>query len=259
MIPRIVHFCFFRDEGPARDLALHEYMAIRSALEHIRPDQIFFHNNVEPSGRYWECLRSRVTRLPCTPPEEIFGRRLHHFAHKADVVRLKALREHGGIYLDMDTICRRSFDPLLGAPCVLGLQQDPHGRPGLCNAVILAEPGASFLEEWFETYRTFRAVGRDENWDEHSVRIPWRLARIKSDGTTERTDLRVEPPSSFFEPVYSPIMLKQLFEQVMPFPNAYCHHLWESFSGQRYLSRLTERLIRDVDTSYNLIARPLLP
>lgn len=35
---------------------------------------------------------------------EIFGNPVEHFAHKADVIRLEALRDYGGAYLDTDVL-----------------------------------------------------------------------------------------------------------------------------------------------------------
>ena len=44
-----------------------------------------------------------------SPPEEIFNNKLNHFAHKADIVRLQKLIEHGGIYLDIDVWTNKSL------------------------------------------------------------------------------------------------------------------------------------------------------
>lgn len=47
-------------------------------------------------------LKPHLTLLRTPAPDEIYGRKLDHFAHKADVVRLQALQYTGGIYLDID-------------------------------------------------------------------------------------------------------------------------------------------------------------
>lgn len=172
---------------------------------------------------------------------------------------MRALNETGGIYLDIDTVCRRSFDDLLNHPCVLGIQNHIDGSTGLCNAVILSEPRHPFLDEWLNTYKSFRSQGRDEFYDEHAVRVPWKLARMTPDGKTGRKDLHIEPPESFFLPGWWSSELERLFERVEDFPNAYCHHLAESLSYKPYLETLTEQYIRDIDTTYNLAARPFLP
>jgi hypothetical protein len=51
--------------------------------------------------------------------------------------------------------------------------------------------------------------------------------------------------------------LRSMFEEVKEFPEAYLHHLWESFSWA-YLSKLTVEKIRTENTTYNLIARKFL-
>jgi hypothetical protein len=49
-----------------------------------------------------------------------------------------------------------------------------------------------------------------------------------------------------------------MFEEVHAFPEAYLHHLWESFAWDKYMSKLTPDYIRNTDTTYNLIARKYL-
>ena len=41
---------------------------------------------------------------------EIFNNKLTRYAHKADIIRLQKLLEHGGIYLDIDVLTNKSFD-----------------------------------------------------------------------------------------------------------------------------------------------------
>ena len=99
--------------------------------------------------------------------------------------------KYGGIYLDMDVLCLRSFQPLRAFELVLGRQ----GREGLCNAVILSIPG-SFFKSWYESYRSFRSSGFRDHWAEHSVEIPNQLAEKYPSW------LHIEGPSSFFWPMY---------------------------------------------------------
>lgn len=39
--------------------------------------------------------------------KSIYGNEVVHFAHKADVLRLEALRDYGGVYLDTDVLVVR--------------------------------------------------------------------------------------------------------------------------------------------------------
>ncbi|KZO94517.1 glycosyltransferase family 32 protein [Calocera viscosa TUFC12733] len=91
-----------------------------------------------------------------TPPQEVYGHRLSHFAHKADVLRLQLLIAFGGIYVDIDTYVLRSFDRagLMTQNVALGMEASPDSRRttlepgGLCNAIIVARREAPFLKRW---------------------------------------------------------------------------------------------------------------
>jgi Glycosyltransferase sugar-binding region containing DXD motif len=254
MIPKIVHFIYFSSP----EFPLYGYLAVKSAKKFLKPEKILFyraHNAPQLAGEWWERARDVIDVITVEPPSNVFGHPLLHVAHQADVFRLQILAEMGGIYLDLDTICRRSFDCLLGHDCVMGHQTKDEAY-GLCNAVILARPGSAFLRMWLAEYKSFRSTGLDKYWDEHSVRIPFRLAKeIKRDNPQS---LRIEPQASFFDPGFSLTELRRLFEQTEDFPHAYCHHLWSGFSNDRYLKRLSPPVIRAVDTSYNMLSRTLL-
>ena len=260
MIPNIVHFIFFNEPPSRRPFALYHFLAVESALQKLQPSSLRFYTKNAPYGPLWERLDGRIEVVIVQPPTQIFGRPLRHYAHQTDVMRLDTLIEYGGIYLDLDTMVRRSFMPLLRHQAVMGLQKYPDGKYGLCNAIMLSEAKHPFLIEWRNSFRTFRSSGVDEFWDEHAVQIPLQLAGIEASGDCRRrrSDIEILPPESFFEPSFWPYDLKRLFERVEPFENSFAHHLWEQLSAERYLDRLTPDIIRSVDTTYNLLARPLL-
>jgi hypothetical protein len=116
----------------------------------------------------------------------------------------------------------------------------------------LAEKGSKFADLWLNTYSSFRSKGRDKYWNEHSGLIPMKLATIHPDTVT------LLGPYAFHYPLYNKPGLQSMFEQVTDFPDAYLHHLWESFSWNTYLSRLTVKDIFEKDTTYNCIARKYL-
>jgi len=123
-----------------------------------------------------ERSKSLVTYVKQNPSEEIFGNKLYHVAHKADVLRLKILIEHGGIYLDLDTICKKPFTAFLNHKFVIG-KQGRWRKMGLCNAVMMSEKSSEFAKIWLDAYKTFRSKGKDEYWGEHSVKVPLDLAK----------------------------------------------------------------------------------
>src|SRR5690242_9005111 len=185
MIPKILHYCFgMADNAEGKAWSLVHHACLRSAVERIRPAQVNLYCEHEPSGPWWELSKPMIEVRRITAPREIFGNPIMHFAHRADIVRLERLLHEGGIYLDADVFVHRDFDDLLGHQAILGRQLVDGGKPGLCNAVILAERGASFLERWHGEYRWFRSKGRDEFWDEHSVQVPLKLAEQFPDELT---------------------------------------------------------------------------
>jgi hypothetical protein len=123
---------------------------------------------------------------------------------------------------------------------------------GLCNAVLLSEKNSEFVNLWLNEYKTFRSKGRDKYWNEHSVLVPERLAATHSEKISQLS------PYAFHYPLYDEAGLRSMFEEITEFPGAYLHHLWESFSWDKYLSKLTADEIMNHNTTYNLIARKFL-
>ena len=95
MIPRIIHYCWFGHDAMP-ELALrcieswHKFM----------PDYEY---------RLWNEDTFDINSSPYTQEAYIAGR----FAFVSDVVRLVALYEYGGIYMDVDFEVYKPFDDLL--------------------------------------------------------------------------------------------------------------------------------------------------
>jgi hypothetical protein len=253
-IPRILHYCFgFRQDFGGKPFRLSHYVCIRSAIEKLKPDQVNLYYEFEPSGPWWDLIKGDINPVPITAPREIFGRPLAHPAHRSDITRLEMLIEHGGIYLDADVFVHRSMDALLGHSTVIGREgAEEDGK--LCNAVLLAEPGAPFLRRWYEEYRDFRGTGPGLHWNEHSVVRPARLAAEHPDEVT------IESSKAFFWPLFWKSDLRLIFESDEPIvtEETYATHLWENKAWHRYLSVLTPGDVRRRDGNFHLWARPYL-
>lgn len=250
-IPKILHYTF----GMAKNFggkpwSLVHYVCLKSAIERIKPEHTHFYYEFEPSGPWWDLSRELVTPVKIEAPRSIFGRQLTHVAHRADVVRLQTLIEHGGIYLDADVLVQRSFDDLLDHQTVLGQE----GDDGLANAVILAEPQSSFLSRWLEEYRSFQGgQPGTEFWNWHSVYVPKKIARAHP------SEITILSPKAFFWPLWTEEHLNWIFASNRPIPleQAYANHLWENFAW-KYLEDLTPRRVRSLDTNFHVWARPLI-
>jgi len=174
----------------------------------------------EPRSPYFARLADMVKFHKVKPPEEVFGNPVPHYAHKADVLRLQILLEEGGIYLDLDTVTVRPFEPLLNHAVVMSLVKNDGNLFGLGNSVIMASPGSSFLKRWYESYRTFRSRGHDEFYDEHGAGYSYRLAR------EHPAEITLLDETAFLTPDMTPRGIASLFLSDADYPSAFCHHLW---------------------------------
>ena len=230
MVPNIIHFVFgLSEDFGGKPFSFVHYMAIKSAIKVNNPSEVILHYEYEPKGLYWDMIKSEISLNQIVAPTEIHGNLLNHVAHKSDIIRLQTLYKIGGIYLDMDTICVKPIHKLRKYNFVMGTEADPpveytlmqkikkvvkHQtlRPfrenvkGLCNAVILSEPGAEFIRVWLDSYSTFRSAGTDQFWSEHSVSIPYKLSKDFP------SLVKVLNPFAFHYPIYDDMGLKLLFE-----------------------------------------------
>lgn len=60
------------------------------------------HYDILPTGAWWEALKPHVMTNQVVAPNMVWDAEIDLPAHKSDVVRLYALKEMGGVYLDFD-------------------------------------------------------------------------------------------------------------------------------------------------------------
>lgn len=281
MIPNYVHFVY--STSPVlggKQFSITHYLAVMSAYAVNKPEKIYFHYQYEPQGEWWEKVKPLLTLNKVEMPRHVFGNRIQHIAHQADVVRLRMLHKFGGVYMDLDTFCIKPYHHLLDNEMVMGKQfkrpvfynagakalyktkrlllypfvkLPAPGIKGLANTIVFSQPESRFLSLWMDSYKTFRGQGLEElYWDEHSVRMPYAIAQKNPDLIT------VLAPETFYYPFYDARGLQLLFEKVHSFPNALIFHLWESVSWKKYCQHLTPEIIKTKDTTYNLLARKYL-
>jgi Glycosyltransferase sugar-binding region containing DXD motif len=253
-IPKIIHYCFGLDANfGGKPWSLVHHACVVSAMKRIRPDKIYFYYEYEPKGAWWDLTKSLVAAVKVSAPRSIFGNELVHPAHRADVLRLQVLIETGGIYLDADVIVQQSFDSLLQHTVVLGTEGVGPDR-GLANAVILAEPNASFLRRWYAEYNWFRSTGADNFWSEHSVKVPMRLAAAFP------AEVTILPYDAFYWPLYTEDGIRAIFSGTNDgdLRGIYANHLWESRAWVKYLEQLTPGDIRRKRSAFSEWIRPLI-
>ncbi len=270
-IPNVFHFVFgLKKQSEPFHLAF--YLCIESCYAVNRPERIYFYYHHEPWGRYWDLARRRVTpvRVPLDSQLSRFQYAdpdiaRYRYAHLSDFVRLERLLERGGVYADIDTIFVNPFPPRLwDQPFVLGREPDvtpaPGGapRPSLCNALIMAEPGAEFGQLWLSQMRE----AFDGSWSSHSTLLPEQLRQQHPEL------IHVEPQRTFYKHAWTPEGIATLLEGLdTDFTGVVSMHLWSHLWWSRrrrdfssfHAGRINERAIARIDTTYNVVARRYLP
>lgn len=208
LVPNITHVAWYG--MVRRRFRFHHYISLRSILTELRPHVLLFWFDSLPDGEWFSAIlhfardstpSTRIFFVHRRGPEQIYERRVVAPEHQSDVVRLEALLQFGGIYLDLDVVVLRSFAPLRRYEAVLGSEDDegeqsthshsqvqplpdapvaPETRTGhigaLCNAIMLAAPRAHFFRLWHLEYSRFDA----REWSWHSVHLPAVLVSVLS-------------------------------------------------------------------------------
>ena len=94
------------------------------------------------------------------------------WAFASDWIRLHALAEFGGFYLDTDMEMRKPFDGFLGERFVISWER-MNGRTNLNCGVIGSEPGGEVVKGMLEVYDGLRFVREDGELDQtpNTVRL----------------------------------------------------------------------------------------
>lgn len=271
-IPRHFHFIFGL-KPQTEPFHVVYYLCLKSCLSVNRPERITLYYHHEPYGEWWDLIRpdlalERVELVPQvsvakhTDPHVVHNRHAHH----ADFIRLDKLRDHGGVYADLDTLFIHPLpDHLYDKSCVLGREADFLHEPGsavrkesLCNALIMAEPNAPFVRRWRDS--TPAAFG--QGWSAHSCQLAARLRWEHPD------EVHVEPERSFYPYMWTPPDLARLLTECHDdWDGVYSVHLWNHLWWSRHRfdftafngERMTERFIRRGTTTYTKVARRYLP
>ncbi|HTP48096.1 MAG TPA: glycosyltransferase [Casimicrobiaceae bacterium] len=275
-IPKEFHFVF--GLAPQREpMHVIHYLCLESCRRVNQPAAMYFHYRHEPHGEWWERIRPRLT-LRCIAEAASFpdparyaasdeGRFIRDhgltYAHEADYLRLAILLEAGGVYADMDTLFVRPLPSHLYAkPFVLGEEAPLPGadgvlRPSLCNALIMARPGASFAQRWLGRMRECF----DGTWSRHSNQ---EASRLWGEFPGE---IHVVPQPCFYKHAASRRGLRTLLEgRDRDAADVYSLHLWAHlwWEARRtdfsvvHAGVITPDHIRSKDTTYTLLARRFL-
>ena len=256
-ISRKGHFIYFYNNKSRRyaEWDLMRHLSVKSF--HVEnPDyEINFYTNSEPCGEYWERSRSFVTLHLVDPPTEVFGNPLVHPAHSSDIFRIRKLKEEGGVYCDFDTITVGKFDSLLEEDMFVIARLASNSKT-YGNGVLVCPPGSKYLEEWYAEYTWFRSKGRDDFWDEHSVK----LHHVLTNRESLRDHCKVLSYEAFYPYRYT--MVEKLYDEYHPeliLPSTVSVHLYDSVHFKKIQSWPEERILQAPETcSFSWLAHKYL-
>lgn len=140
MIPKLIHYCWF---GP-QPLPATTRQYIASWRQFLPDYQIQLWNE-----HNFDYQANAYTRSAYAAGK---------YAFVADVCRIQALYQHGGIYLDTDVQMIASFDPFLHHHCFTGFEQgmNPYTRELTCNpqaGVMGCEAGSILMQDIWQQYQ----------------------------------------------------------------------------------------------------------
>ena len=246
VIPNNVHYVWYSDTK--KEFRFQQYLSVLSVHKFQKPDNIYFHTNNPPSGKYWdEILKLKeFIVVKRDRPRKIFGKKLDKAAYEtsdSNISRVKILLESGGIYLDTDIWLIRSLDPLRIHDCVLGAEIT--NPLTLCGGIILASKTSSFIKLWMEH---FLLDYRVTEWAYNSGKVPTILSERYPDTIhIEMTKLQ-RPSWKNLEYLYG--------NKSYPWKDNYTIHLWhrmEIFMKRNFT--ITPESIQSMNSTYGHVAR----
>lgn len=143
MIPKIIHYCWL--SGDAIPDKLQRCM---DSWKKFLPDYEFI---------LWDLNRFDVTQSLWV--QQAFEAKKYAFA--ADYIRLYAVYNYGGIYMDMDVEVIRNFDELLNADYMLGMET----KEGVEAGIFGAKAYNPYIKKCLEYYEGRTFIKKDGSYD----------------------------------------------------------------------------------------------
>jgi len=204
-IPHIFHLVWFGGSPPD------EYTRFMYRWLDLHPDwRIMLWDESDAVGMQNQELYDAASAIAHLHPN-------HPRQMRSDILRLEALNEYGGVYLDFDMEPKRSILPLLqdGVQAFVGWEQP---QVWVCNAVIGALPGSDFVRELMDGLPA-RVEAQGTGRRPAQITGPQYVTPV-----AKRRDEVVIYPKDFFYPY----LWNELHRRDEEFPNSYAVHHWNN-------------------------------
>ena len=210
MIPKIIHYCWF-GRGEMPELALR---CIES-----------WHKNM-PDYEYklWNEDNFDVNSVPYVKEAYDAGK----FAFVTDYVRLFALYNEGGIYMDTDVEVIKPYDELLSLSGFTGYEGSKYLPP--VTGTMASEPGNVWVEEQLADYNGAHFIQPDGSYD--LTNNTTRISKImKNGGFVQDGKKQVYKDMHIFPVEY--FCPRQTTGEIFITENTYCdHHFMGSWANK---------------------------
>lgn len=158
MIPKIIHLCWLSGDPFPNDIR----KCLKTWTENLHDYDVWLWGKCPEDISVLDGLRLEVKEFDLNSTiwtKQAFEAKKYAFA--ADYIRLYALYNYGGIYLDADVLVYKSFDELLRLPYFIGCDQ----IRAFEAAVIGAQKGCKWIKDVFDTYDGKAFAKEDGSYD----------------------------------------------------------------------------------------------
>lgn len=146
MIPKIIHYCWF-SRGEMPELVT---QCIASWYRYMSDWEY----------KLWSEDNFDIASAPAYVQEAYQTKK---YAFVSDYVRLWALEQYGGLYLDTDVEVLKTFEPLMNDTAFIGLEESLALLPGTC--VMACEAHCQWVKDMLATYDGAHFVLEDGTMD----------------------------------------------------------------------------------------------
>ncbi|XP_055356181.1 uncharacterized protein LOC129601410 [Paramacrobiotus metropolitanus] len=156
--PLYLHYVRFKREKKPVEFRFVDYLSVLSAVQRLQPNVIMVHGDEEPTGKYWNLSKEnhrvqfrKIQSVKQTGWLDNAPRDIHVLEHRADIAKLDALLQYGGVAADFDVYFLRGqrLRQLIRAGRFITCYGNKEGY----NMGLLAGPATSkILWAWRRSY-----------------------------------------------------------------------------------------------------------